>query len=59
MLTSSKLKDFAENNFKYDENDKKFSEREENTVVKREIAQKQAISPFPTVFFQKMCTADT
>ena len=40
LLESSKLKGFADNNFKLNENGRKFSEWEENT----------AISPFPTVF---------
>ena len=35
---SSKLKEFADNNFKFDENGGKFSRRIENTVEKGEIA---------------------
>ena len=46
ILGSSKLKEFADDNFKMDENGRKFSKRVENTVGKGEIA----ISPFPTVF---------
>ena len=44
ILDWSKLKQFADDNFKFDENSRKFSERVENTVGKGEIA------PFPTVF---------
>ena len=50
ILTSLKRKEFAEDNFKVDENGRKFSKRVENTVGNREIAQLHAISPFPTVF---------
>ena len=38
MLTSSKLKEFADDNLKSEENDRKFSKRNENTVGKGEIA---------------------
>ena len=48
ILDSSKLREFADDNFKFDKNGGKFSERVENTVGKGEIA--RAISPFPTVF---------
>ena len=44
ILDSSKLKDFADDNFKFDENGRKLSKLVENTVGKGEI------SPFPTVF---------
>ena len=37
-FNSSKLKDFAGDNFSFDENDRKFSTRAENTVGKGEIA---------------------
>ena len=33
-LDSSKLKEFADNNFKFDENDRKLSEQVKNTVGK-------------------------
>ena len=46
---SSKLKEFADNNFKFDKNGRKLSKRVENTLGKGEIALR-AISPFPTVF---------
>ena len=35
---SSKLKKFADNNYKFDENGRKFSKQVENTVRKGEIA---------------------
>ena len=38
FLASSKLKEFADINFKFDENGGKFSEKIENTVGKGEIA---------------------
>ena len=53
ILDSSKLKEFADNNFKFDENGRKLSKWVENTVGKGEIARNcllRAISPFPTVF---------
>ena len=38
FLDSSKLKEFADDNFKFDENDRKFSKLVKNTVRKGEIA---------------------
>ena len=38
VLDSSKLKEFADDNFEFDENGGKFSERVENAVGKGEIA---------------------
>ena len=38
MLNSFKLKEFADDNFKFDKNGRKFSKRVENTVGKGEIA---------------------
>ena len=38
MLDSSELKEFADDNFKFDENGTKFSKGVENTVGKGEIA---------------------
>ena len=38
ILDSSKLKKFADDNFKFDENGRKLSKRVENTVGKGEIA---------------------
>ena len=48
ILDWSKLKQFADDNFTFDENSRKFSKRVENTVGKGEIACcKQS---FPTMF---------
>ena len=38
ILDSSKQKEFADDNFKFDENGRKLSKRVENTVGKGEIA---------------------
>ena len=45
----SNLKEFAEDNFKFDENSIKYSRRVENTG-KRRNGSLWPISPFPTVF---------
>ena len=59
-LDSSKLKEFADDDFKFYENDKKYSKGVENTVGKGEIAPYGHFLPFP-LYFQKTCrpTADT
>ena len=44
------IKHSADDNFKFDENTRKLSERVENTVGKRRNCSLRAISPFPTVF---------
>ena len=54
----SKLKEVADDNFKFDENGSKFSKRVENTVGKGEIARYEQFLLFPQCF-QKTCTADT
>ena len=46
---SSKLKEFADDNLKFDGRGRKFSKRVENTVGKGNCSLR-AISPFPTVF---------
>ena len=46
-LDSSKLKEFADDNFSFDENGRKFSERVENTVGKGEIARYEKFLLFP------------
>ena len=51
ILVSSKLKEVTDDNFRFDENGRKFSKWVENTVGKG------AISPFPPVF-SKTCHAD-
>ena len=58
ILDSSKLKEFADDNFKFDENGRQFSKRLENTVGKGEIARYKQFLLFPPCF-QKTCTADT
>ena len=50
ILDSSKLKEFAEDNFKFDENDRMFSKQTENTVVKGEIAHYEQFLLFPQCF---------
>ena len=50
ILDATKLKEFADDNFKFDENGTKFSKRLENTVGKEKNCSLRAISPFPTVF---------
>ena len=52
ILDPSKLKEFADNDFKFDVNGKKFSKRVENTVGKGEIAR------FSTVFSKGLCCRD-
>ena len=58
ILDSSKQKDFADDNFKFDENGRKFSKQVENTVGKGEIARYEQFLLFPQCF-QKTSTADT
>ena len=55
---SSKLKEFADNNFKFDENCRKFSKRVENTVEKGEIVCYMQFLLFPQGF-QRTCSVDT
>ena len=49
ILDSSKLKEFADDNFNFDENGRKFSKRFENTVRKGEIVRYEHFLLFPTV----------
>ena len=58
ILDASKLKEFADDNFKFDENGRKFSKRVENTVGKGEIARYEQFVLF-SQFFPKTCTAGT
>ena len=51
-------KEFADDNFKFDQNNRKFSKRVENTVGKGEIARSEQFLLFPQCF-QENCTADT
>ena len=57
ILDSSKLKEFADDNFKFDKNGRKFSIWLENTVGKGEIARYGQFLLFPQCF-QKTCTAN-
>ena len=54
MLDSSKLKEFADDNFKFNENGRKLPKRVENTVGKKEIARYEQFLLFPQCF-QKAC----
>ena len=58
FLDSSKLIEFADDNFKFDGNGRKFSKRVENNVGKGEIALYEQFLLFPQSF-QKIYTADT
>ena len=58
FLDSSKLKEFADDNFKFDESGRKLSEQVENTEGKEEIARYKQFLLFPQCF-QKICTSDT
>ena len=58
FLDSSKPKDFADKNFKFDENGEKFTKSVENTVGKGEIARYEQFLLFPQCF-QKTLAADT
>ena len=54
----SKLKEFADDNFRFDENGGKFYGRVEDTVGKGEIARYERFLLFPQCF-QNTCTVDT
>ena len=58
ILDPSILKEFADDNFKFDENDRKLSKQFENTVGKGEIARYEQFLLF-SQWFQKTCTANT
>ena len=58
ILDSSKLKEFADYNFKFDENGRNFSKQVENTEGIGEIARNEQFLLFPQCF-QKTCTEDT
>ena len=53
-LVRSKLKQFADDNSKFDENSRKFSKQVENTVGKGEIARQEQFLLFAQCF-QKAC----
>ena len=50
ILDSSKLKEFADNNFKFDKNGRKLFKWVENTVGKGEIARYEQFLLFPPCF---------
>ena len=50
ILDSSKLKEFADNNFKFHENERKLSKQVENTVGKGEITHYEQFLLFPQCF---------
>ena len=50
------MKEFADNNFIFDENGRKLSKRVENTVEKGEIAHYEQFLLFPQCF-QKACAS--
>ena len=50
ILDASKLKEFADENFKFDENGRKFSKRVKNTVGKGKISCKVQFLLFPECF---------
>ena len=58
ILDSSKPKEFADDNFNFDENERKFSKWVENTVGKGEIARYEQFLIFPQCF-QKTFTTNT
>ena len=58
ILNSFKLKDFGDDNFKFDENAGKLSKWVENTVGEGEIALYEQFLLIPQSF-QKTCSADT
>ena len=55
---SSKLKEFADDNLKFDGNSRKFSKKVENGVGKGEIARNEQFLLFPQCF-QRTYTVDT
>ena len=57
-MDSSKLREFADDNFRFDENSAKVSRRVENIVGKREIARYEQFLLFSQCF-QKTSTAGT
>ena len=57
-MTNFKVKEFADDDFKFDENGRKLSKCEENTEGKEEIALHEQFFFFRQCF-QKACTAHT
>ena len=54
ILDPSKLKEFADNNFKFDENGRKLSKWLENTVGKGEIVHATSNFSFPHCVFERL-----
>ena len=54
ILKYSKLKKFPDDNFKFNENCRKFSQRVENTVRKREIARNDSVFKRPVLQTRKI-----
>ena len=50
IIDSSKLKEYADDNFKFDKNERKLSKQVENTVGKGEIARYEQFLLFPQCF---------
>ena len=57
ILDSSKLKEFADDNFSFDKNGRKIFKQVENTVGKGGIACYEQLLLFPQCF-QRTCTTD-
>ena len=57
QTTNFRLKEFADDNFQFNENGREFSKLVENTVGKGDIACHKQSLLFPQCF-QKICTAD-
>ena len=58
ILDASKLMEFSDDNFRFDENGRKFSKPLENTVGKEEIARYEQFLLFPHCF-QTTSAVDT
>ena len=57
ILDPSELKEFTDDNFKFDENGRELSESVENTMGKGEIARHEQFLLFPQCF-QNACMTD-
>ena len=57
FLDLSKLQEFTDDNFKFDDNGRKISKWVENTVEKGEIARDEQFLLF-SMCFQKFCSVD-
>ena len=56
-MDSSKMKEFTDDNYRFDENGGEFYKSVENTVGKGEIARNEQFLLFPQCF-QRICTAE-